>query len=210
MASDDSLSQEMYTDLAADLISLSSEQDPEVKRNALEGLATIVKTNWLIIKNHLPALIKFASDELPIRKDLIEEIQLPDNTVQKLDKGLPIRRAAYNLLLALFEVGALNSDDVLSLINALISIGLVDTSNDIVILVLHVLAQLTKKTCVAVVSKLDAFLPILEKKLAFWIKQPSDQALQLVMAILRVVFWLDDSAEMHDNPNQVFQDFVKN
>jgi hypothetical protein len=39
----------MYKLLADDLIQLAKESDPEIKKNALEGLTTIVHTNWTSI-----------------------------------------------------------------------------------------------------------------------------------------------------------------
>lgn len=147
----DSESQEQYTELAHDLILLSTEVDPEVKKNALEGLSTIVKTNWQVVQPHLDSLIAFAFAELPLRKELIEEIKLPDDSTQKIDHGIKIRKASYNLLLALFEVGAISSDDVQKIVDAAISVGLADSSNEIIILVLHVLTILTRKSANSVI-----------------------------------------------------------
>lgn len=39
----------MYTNLAFNLINLKKDADPEVKRNALEGLIAIVHTRWGIV-----------------------------------------------------------------------------------------------------------------------------------------------------------------
>ena len=39
--------------VADDLIKLSKESDPEVKKNALEGLTTIVHSNWQIVDDQL-------------------------------------------------------------------------------------------------------------------------------------------------------------
>lgn len=209
VASDDSLSRDIYIDLANRLIGLASESSPEVKSNALEGLGTIVKHHFQVVKPNLPSLIEFASQELPQRMDLIEEIKIADMT-QKIDKHAPVRRAAYSLLLNLYELGALNSDEVLKLVNHLAKGGLADTSNEIIILVMHVFAQLTKKSCVAVLTQLDVFLPVLEKKLTYNCKLNSELATNVVVAILRFVYWLDDAAEMQDNPDQAFSDFMKN
>lgn len=70
-----------YTDLAGELIKLQKESDPEIKKNALEGLTTIVKTNWYYVEEHLKDIFAFAFAELPLRKDLIEEVKLPDDSV---------------------------------------------------------------------------------------------------------------------------------
>jgi vesicle coat complex subunit len=39
--------------VADDLIKLAAETDPEVKKNALEGLTTIVHSNWTIVEDYL-------------------------------------------------------------------------------------------------------------------------------------------------------------
>lgn len=38
-----------YVTVAADLVKLRGETDPEVKKNALEGLTTIVHANYLLV-----------------------------------------------------------------------------------------------------------------------------------------------------------------
>jgi vesicle coat complex subunit len=39
----------MYKIVTHDLIQLANESDPDVKKNALEGLTTIAHTNWKIV-----------------------------------------------------------------------------------------------------------------------------------------------------------------
>jgi hypothetical protein len=51
-------------------------------------------------------LFEFAASEIVIRKELIIEEVFDANLILKKDLGLPVRRAAYELLLALNVVGA--------------------------------------------------------------------------------------------------------
>jgi hypothetical protein len=77
----------------------------------------------------------FAFQETPIRKELIEEVDIGPFT-QKYDKGIPIRRAAFQLLQTLFEVGALTAEGILKLVEAIVTYGLVDTAEEVVVLTL--------------------------------------------------------------------------
>lgn len=61
----------------------------------------------------------FAFAEVPIRKELIEEVDIGPFT-QKYDKGIPIRRAAFQLLQTIFEVGATQSDGILKLVEHIV------------------------------------------------------------------------------------------
>lgn len=84
----------------------------------------------------------FAFAETPIRKELIEEVDIGPFT-QKYDRGIPIRRAAFQLLQTLFEVGALGSDGILKLVEAAVTYGLVDTAEEVVVLTLQILAKVS-------------------------------------------------------------------
>lgn len=84
----------MYKIVTHDLIKLAKESDPEVKKNALEGLTTITHTNSKIVQDQIVELQNFAFAETPIRKELIEEVDIGPFT-QKYDRGIPIRRAAF-------------------------------------------------------------------------------------------------------------------
>lgn len=48
--------QDWYHELARLLINLRSEADPEIKKNALEGLKTIAHNNWQVMKDLLANL----------------------------------------------------------------------------------------------------------------------------------------------------------
>jgi len=65
-----------FKTVALDLIKLKSESDPEVKKNALEGLTTIVHSNVQLVRDLLSDMQMFAFAEVPIRKELIEEVDI--------------------------------------------------------------------------------------------------------------------------------------
>lgn len=48
--------QQIYRAVATDLIKLRTETDPEIKKNAIEGLTTIAHANWLIMQDQLTGL----------------------------------------------------------------------------------------------------------------------------------------------------------
>jgi cullin-associated NEDD8-dissociated protein 1 len=98
---------------------LRSEADPDIKKNALEGLKTIAHNNWQVMKDLLSNLQVFAFAETPIRKELIVSVEVGPFT-QNYDHGIPIRRAAFELLQTLFEVGATGPDDIVKLVDAII------------------------------------------------------------------------------------------
>jgi len=153
-----------YKTVAIDLIKLSKETDPEVKKNALEGLTTIVHANSQMVIDLVGDMQIFALAEVPIRKELIEEVDIGPFT-QKYDKGIPIRRAAFQLLQTIFEVGASASDGILKLVDAIVTYGLIDTAEEVVVLNLQILARITEKACAQVVTKLEQIMQISEKKL---------------------------------------------
>ena len=80
--------------IAVDLIALSKETNPNVKRNALEALSTIVHFGWSLVKECIGDITQFALNETQIRKELIDEIDLGPFK-HKVDRGLPLRKAAF-------------------------------------------------------------------------------------------------------------------
>lgn len=80
--------------VSVDLIALRREASPNVKKNALEALATIIHFGWAAVRSQLTDIIQFALSETPIRKELIDEIDLGPFK-HKVDRGLPLRKAAF-------------------------------------------------------------------------------------------------------------------
>jgi cullin-associated NEDD8-dissociated protein 1 len=144
----------MYTLLASSLINLASESDPDVKRSALEGLTTMVHTDWKIIKDNIKDLEEFAHGETTVRKDLIDEVDLGPFK-HKVDRGLPMRKSAFQLLETLFDRGAADYCDMNRLVEAVTTLGLIDAAEEVSVLNLHILAKLTQRANVVVVSRID-------------------------------------------------------
>lgn len=101
MTKDDEDSNQMIDVIAVDLIKLRGESNPNVKKNALEALATIIHFGWQRVRQMIPDITQFALTETAIRSELIEEICLGPFT-QKFDRGLPLRKAAFQLLETVF------------------------------------------------------------------------------------------------------------
>lgn len=87
-------SKQMIEVIAGDLITLSKEQNPNVKRNALEALATIIHFGSHRVRGMIGDITQFALAETAIRKELIDEIDLGPFK-HKVDRGLPLRKAAF-------------------------------------------------------------------------------------------------------------------
>lgn len=155
------MNQEAFKESADGLISLVERKDAEVKRWALEGLLTIARSNCDMIES-IDQAVKVAFAELNIRNEFITEIALPDNSIQKIDAGMPIRRAAYNLLTKFIEVGVAPKDAVLKLVDFIAKAGLNEANDDIFKLCLTVISSLARKAGHTVVSKLDILVAVME------------------------------------------------
>ena len=87
--------------LAEDLQLLRNSPDVEVKKSALEALTSIIHSNWGSLKQELSQsvgeILNFALEETKIRPELIEEVDLGPFKHKK-DNGLPMRKAAFQLL----------------------------------------------------------------------------------------------------------------
>jgi len=147
------------------LICQESETDPEVKKNAIEGLTSIIHSQISLIKvpirEFLPRIFGFALTETVIRKELIEEVELGPFK-HKVDKGLPIRRAAYQLLETLYEHCS-GDVDINKIVDTLVQVGLTDTAEECVVLTLSILAKLCSRSAVVVISRMEQLINEFEK-----------------------------------------------
>ena len=87
--------------LLEDLLLLSRSPDIEIKKNALEALTSVIHSSWSILKDSMRDVIvqilNFALTETQIRPELIEEVDLGPFK-HKVDNGLSVRKAAFQLL----------------------------------------------------------------------------------------------------------------
>ena len=103
----------------------------------------------------------FAHDETSVRKELIDEIDLGPFKY-KVDRGLPLRKAAFQLLETLFN-RASDQVDVLQIVDAIVNSGLTDTEEESVVLTLNVLEKISKRACVVVFSRIEQITAAFEK-----------------------------------------------
>jgi len=107
-----------------------------------------------------------------------------------VDEGIPIRKAAYNLIDSLVE--KLPSRIELNGIMEAIIKGLDDTAEECMILCLHILGRLTSIAPTLVLSLIDGVVEAFEKQVQKNLKlisnvQSSEKAQNIMRAILRVV-----------------------
>lgn len=154
-------SKQLIEVVSVDLIALRKETSPNVKKYALEALATIIHFGWAVVRTQLADITQFALAETTIRKELIEEIDLGPFK-HKVDRGLPLRKAAFQLLETVF-LKAPDYIDVLQVVDAIVTSGLIDTEEENVVLTLHILAKLTQKANVIVLSRIEHIVAAFEK-----------------------------------------------
>lgn len=167
-------------------------------------------SNYPLVKDLTDHMQEFAHAEVPIRKELIEEVDIGPFT-QKYDKGVPIRRAAFQLLQTIFDSGNIQISN--RLVEAIVQYGLQDTAEEVVVLCLQILARLTEKATFQVLTKLDKLIELFDKKLQQNYKlvtseQSKERASNMIRAILRVIFLLEKSEELTENPNALFTEFL--
>jgi hypothetical protein len=104
---------------------------------------------------------------------------------------------------------------VLHIVDAIVNSGLIDNEEENVVLTLHILAKLTQKANVVVISRIEHIVAAFEKlfqnnfKLISQ-KQSQERAMNIIRAVLRVVYIFSTSAELQETPVPRFSDFLKN
>ena len=83
-------------------------------------------------------------------------------TSSKVDRGLPLRKAAFQLLETLFNCAS-DQVDVLQIVDAIVNSGLTDTEEESVVLTLNVLEKISKLACVVVFSRIEQITAAFEK-----------------------------------------------
>ena len=195
------------------LVMLKAQAEPEVKKNALDGLTTIVHSNWTVLKDIIGDVEGFAHQETNIRPELIEEVDLGPFK-QKRDHGIPMRKAAYGLLEILYDRCA-DHVDVDKIVDVVINLGMADSAEEILIPNLNILSKLSQRSGVVVLSRVDAVVGGFEKLFRTNLKlvsskQSQERAMNIIRASLRVVYIINNSAELAEQPAPRFSDFYKN
>ncbi len=137
------------------------------------------------------------------RLDLIVEVDLGPFK-HKIDNGLPMRKAAFQLLETLQEK-ATDSVDLEEVVSAIIKQGLLDTAQEVVVLNLNILAKMCQNSPAVVNSQLDTIVSAFQTLFTANIKlitsqQSQERAQNIVRALLRVVYLINASADYQDFP----------
>ena len=105
------------------------------------------------LKPKVGLILEFALKETKIRPELIQEVDLGPFK-HKVDNGLPMRKAAFQLLETLQE-RAMESIDLSMVVATIVNQGLSDTAEECVVLNLNILAKMCQNSVAVVVSQLD-------------------------------------------------------
>jgi len=203
--------------LTNQLVQMCGASNVEVKKNALEALTSIVHSNWVSMRTHLrdsmSHILAFALQETKTRPELIHEVDLGPFK-HKVDNGLPMRKAAFGLLETLIEK-AYESIDASSVLVAIITVGLSDSAEECVVLNLNILAKMSQNSTAVIISYLDqivaAFNTLFTNNLKLIASsQSQERAINIVRALLRVVYLVNKSPEIQEFPSVTFSDFIKN
>ena len=142
------------------LVRLQQSGDPEVLKNSLEALTSIIHSCSSKVKGEMrqlvPPIAQFGLKETAIREELIETVELGP-IKHKVDKGLPIRKAAFQLLENLYDYMA-SEIEINKVLDVIVGRGLEDAAEDCVVLTLNILAKLSARSGVVVLSAIDQII----------------------------------------------------
>lgn len=201
--------EDAYKENAEILVKLIVRNDAEVKRYTIEGLLAIVKSNWHLVQPLLKDLIPALFNELSIREEFITIYKLPSGDDLKIDAGQPIRTASYNTLTQLIDCGAAEPSVALQLMDFIAEKGLKETNDDIFKLLLQIVGVLARKATIAVLSRLDKLLEVLNQKFDFFSKNLQSEVIESkLLAMFRAVFWINEQNQNEDKPNEKFEAFI--
>ena len=125
-----------------------------------------------------------------------------------------MRKAAYGLLEQLYDRCA-DHIDVDKVVDAVVNQGMADTAEEILIPNLNILARLSQRSGVVVLSRVDAIVAGFDKLFRTNLKlvsskQSQERAMNIIRASLRVVYIINVSPELQEQPAPRFQDFFRN
>ena len=167
----------------------------------------------VMLRTHVAGILDFALQETRTRPELIQEVDLGPFK-HMVDNGLPMRKAAYQLLETLIEKAA-DCIDLNRVVNTIIQDGLNDKAEECVVLNLGILAKMSTNSAGVVISYLDqivtAFQTLFQANLKLISStQSQERAQNIVRAMLRVVYLVNASPELEEFPNASFSDFFRN
>jgi cullin-associated NEDD8-dissociated protein 1 len=141
-----------------------SATDLALKEYALDSIGQIAYNPHLsdLLQPHTDQIVKLTLEETPVKKDLIQTIDLGPFK-HTVDHGVPIRKSAFNLLQNLLNRYPTNQTEI---IDAVIS-GFGDSNDDVQMLCFGFMNKLIVSCPMIVISKLDQ---IVEKFNLFYSK----------------------------------------
>jgi len=173
-----------------------------VKLAALEALSVVASNKALnaLLQKDMGTVVGFALKETPIDATLVETIDLGPFK-HTVDKGAPIRKAAFSLLQNLTEAFRSAPTEVIAAATA----GIADTSEDVQLLCLVYLNKLLEICPMMVLAQLEmvvAQFNALFTKMTTDLKKDTqtERQLNLLRGILRVSEALQKNPEATQNP----------
>lgn len=166
-----------------------SDQDINVKKCSLLSLNALVHNLPQLIRSHVVNFIGLVYNETKLKTELIQEVDLGAFT-HKVDDGLPLRKAAYELIDTLLD----NIPDKVepnALAENLIQ-GLEDMSDEVQMICHQVLSKLSDWAGGAVLGALDAIVDSLQKAVNKQIKllnnrQEVEKASSMLRSVIRAI-----------------------
>lgn len=173
-----------------------------MKLAALEALSVVASNKALnaLLQKDMGTVVGFALKETPIDATLVETIDLGPFK-HTVDKGAPIRKAAFSLLQNLTEAFRSAPTEVIAAATA----GIADTSEDVQLLCLVYLNKLLEICPMMVLAQLEmvvAQFNALFTKMTTDLKKDTqtERQLNLLRGILRVSEALQKNPEATQNP----------
>ena len=191
---------------------LISDENLNVRRNALSTFNSIAFLKPNLIRPHLVDLLPLLYQETKIRKELLRIVEMGPFK-HTVDDGLQARKACFDCLLTLLDT-SLSGIEIFVFLDNII-VGLSDTAFEIVTLCHLAIQRLIVKAPTAVVQRLDEMLEPLQKAILIVsketaVKQEKERDAELVRSATKTALLLMRCNGKSDSSGVKFEDFVKN